>query len=221
MITWSRLGEGSWKRFKKVARLLPESSLLISKRMEVMVTTWPHGHPNLFKLDHITCFTFYNQLLMYTVTKYYICFKIIIDTSLKHLHIYRSWRKVFLLTITSLSLTSPSHHSHHYLILVIIFKLKVLLETISPLVPPSPSLTAINVKMVTECNCSTPTLLQTHLKHVTPSFVTNTFGNNIQIKFDFLKGDFPCCGGFPAKLNSLIGTALWHCFVFSPKILVK
>ena len=165
------------------------------------MVTRSHSHPNLFKLDHITCFTFYNQLLMY------ICFKIIIDTTLKHLH-YTQKLKVFFLTITSLSLTSPSHHSHHYLILVIIFKLKFLLETISPLVPPSPSLTAINVKMVTECNCSTPTLLQTHLKHVTPSFVTNAFGNNIQIKFDFLKGDFPCCGGFPAKLNSLIGTAL-------------
>ena len=60
---WSKLGGGSWKRFKKVARLLPESSLLISKRMEVMVTTWSHGHPNLFNLDHIICFTFYNQLL--------------------------------------------------------------------------------------------------------------------------------------------------------------
>ena len=114
-----------------------------------------------------------------------------------YIYIYRSWRKVFLLTITSLSLTSPSHHSHHYLILVIIFKLKVLLETISPLVPPSPSLTAINVKMVTECNCSTPTLLQTHLKHVTPSFVTNTFGNNIQIKFDFLRETFPVVEAFP------------------------
>ena len=50
------------------------------------MVTWSHGHPNLFKLDHIICFTFYNQLLMYTVTKYHICFKIIIDTSLKHLH---------------------------------------------------------------------------------------------------------------------------------------
>ena len=129
----------------------------------------------------------------------------------------RSWRKASLLTITSLSSTSQSYHSHHYLILVIIFKLKVLLETISPLVPPSPPLTAINVKMVTECNCSTPTLLQTHLKHVTPSFVTNTFGSNIQIQFDFLKGEFPCCGGFPAKLSSLIGITLWHCFVFFPK----
>ena len=218
MITWSRLGEGSWKRFKKVARLLPESSLLISKRMEVLVTIWSHGHivtPTFLSwtTSHASPFTtsfwctYVSKSLLILLWNIYI--------------IHRSWRKVFLLTITSLSLTSPSHHSHHYLILVIIFKLKVLLETISPLVPPSPSLTAINVKMVTECNCSTPTLLQTHLKHVTPSFVTNAFGNNIQIKFDFLKGDFPCCGGFPAKLNSLIGTALWHCFVFSPKILVK
>ena len=156
---------------------------------------------------------------MYTVTKYYICSK---SLFILLWNIYSwSWRKVFLLTITSLFLTSPSHHSHHYLILVIIFKLKFLLETISPLVPPSPSLTAINVKMVTECNCSTPTLLQTHLKHVTPSFVTNAFGNNIQIKFDFLKGDFPCCGGFPAKLNSLIGTALWPCFFSFLKFLLS
>ena len=26
------------------------------------MVTWSHGHPNLFKLDHIICFTFYNQL---------------------------------------------------------------------------------------------------------------------------------------------------------------
>ena len=125
----------------------------------------------------------------------------------------RSWRKASLLTITSLSSTSQSYHSHHYLIFVIVFKLKVLIETISPLVPPSPSLTAINVKMVTECNCSTPTLLQTHLKHVTPSFVTNTFGNNIQIQFDFLKGDFPCCGGSKTKQSDRNRIVTLFCFL--------
>ena len=179
---WSKLGGGSWKRFKKVARLLPESSLLISKRMEVMVTTWSHGHmvtptflswTTSYASPFTTSFEVHCNQILYMFQDHFWYFS---ETSTFYITSYpemkvkanRSWRKASLLTITSLSSTSQSYHYHHYLIFVIVFKLKVLLETISPLVPPSPPLTAINVKMVTECNCSTPTLLQTHLKHVTP-----------------------------------------------------
>ena len=131
----------------------------------------------------------------------------------------RSWRKASLLTITSLSSTSQSYHSHHYLIFVIVFKLKFFLKQFHRWSLPRLLLQPLMSKWSRSATAQPPLCCKHIWNTLHLALLQIHLGTTYKYNLTFLRGTFPAVEA--AKLNSLIKTALWHCFVFFPKILVK